>query len=161
MKKLLLSGIVLILIGCAAGISKQTRSQVTYQGSFSELKRQTPDLIGEIVLYGGKIIATENHEGTTTLTILQLPLDNRDRPQDNDRSQGRFLVFTDQFLDPAVYAEGYLVTVAGKLVSTETGLIGELEYHYPKIKAQEIKLWKPQGYMGPRIRFGVGVGATF
>lgn len=161
MKMLLLLWTSLALIGCATGISKQIRSQVTYQDTFSELQKQSQDLAGETVLFGGKIINTQNREGITVLTILHLPLDSRDRPQDNDRSEGRFLVFTDRFLDPAVYTKGYLVTVVGKLVSIEKRPIGGLEYRYPKIEAQEIKLWKPDYNAVPRIRFGVGIGATF
>lgn len=161
MKMLLLLWTSLALIGCATGISKQSRSQVTYHGTFSELQQQSQDLAGETVLFGGKIISTQNREGVTILTILHLPLDRRDRPQDNDRSEGRFLVFTDRFLDPAVYTNGYLVTAVGKLVSIEKRPIGELEYRYPKIEAQEIKLWKPDYNAAPRIRFGVGIGATF
>lgn len=118
-------------------------------------------MTGQIVLFGGKIITTQNHQAGTTLTVLQLPLDDRDRPRHHDRSQGRFLVATDQFLDPAIYAKGSLVTVVGELVATETHLIGEMAYRYPKIKAQEIKLWQPHDTIEPRIRFGIGVGATF
>lgn len=161
LKMLLVLWTFLTLIGCTAGISKQSRSQVTYQGAFSELQQQSQDLIGEIVLLGGKIIDTQNREGTTVLTILHLPLDSTDRPQNGDRSEGRFLVFADRFLDPAVYTKGHLVTVVGKLMSTEKRLIGELEYHYPKIKAQEIKLWEPDDIIVPRIRFGIGIGASF
>lgn len=150
-----------MLMGCAAGISKQSRSQVTYLGAFADLQQNSRDLIGEIVLLGGKIIATQNREGTTELTILHLPLNNSDRPKDTDRSEGRFLVIADRFLDPAVYTRGHWITVVGELVSSEKRLIGELEYLYPKIKAQEIKLWEPTEIIGPRIRFGIGIGANF
>jgi len=143
MKKLLLIMITLILAGCATGISKQSRSRVTVFEPFLSLQQQPVDFIGETVVFGGKIIVTQPMENTTELTILQLALDDRDRPQDNDRSDGRFLVVSDQFLDPAIYKKGDLITVVGKLVSAEKRLIGEREYRYPKIKAGEIKRWEP------------------
>lgn len=161
MKMFALVGTVLVFFGCATGISKQGRSQVTYHEPFSTLQQQPSDLIGEIVLFGGKIIATQNHKTGTELTILQLPLDSRDRPVDNDQSQGRFLVEIVQFLDPAVYAKGYLVTVVGELVAIENRRIDEMTYGYPKIKTREIKLWQPGETVTPRFRFGFGIGATF
>jgi len=152
---------VLMFIGCAAGISDQNRTQVTFQDSFATFQQQSQNLIGETVLFGGKIITTHNRDDGTELTILQLPLNGLNRPLDNDQSQGRFLVSVDRFLDPAVYAKGHAVTIVGELVAIENRPIGEMTYGYPKIKAREIKLWKPdEGWM-PRLRFGVGIGATF
>ncbi len=151
----------LIFIGCAAGISKQGRSQVTFQDSFSTFQKQSKDLIGETVLFGGKIITTQNDGRGTELTILQLPLNRLNRPLDNDQSQGRFLVGVDRFLDPAIYTKGNSVTVVGKLVVIENRRIGEMTYAYPKLEAHEIKLWQPdEGWM-PRFRFGIGIGTTF
>jgi outer membrane lipoprotein len=161
MKKLLLIMVSFILVGCASGISKQSLSRVTVYEPFLNLQQQPGDFIGETVVFGGKIIVTQPMENATELTILQLALDDQDRPRDNNHSDGRFLVVSDQFLDPAIYKKGDLITVVGKLVSSEKRLIGEREYRYPKIKAGEIKRWEPGRDTYPRIRFGFGIGASF
>ncbi len=153
--------VALFLAACAPGISQQNRSLVTYHDTFDQFQKQADRLIGEVVLFGGKIIAINNHQEGTELAVLQLPLNSRYRPVSSDRSEGRFLIVTDQFLDPAIYARGNPVTVVGELVAVEKRPIGEMPYLYPKVTARELKLWQPGEGIGPRIRFGVGIGATF
>jgi len=150
-----------MMTGCATGISKQARSAVTYHGTFTALQQHPRDFIGETVFFGGKIIAAKSLQKTTELMVLQLALDTRGYPQDNDDSEGRFFVVSDTFLDPAIYKTGHLVTVVGTLISTENRLIGERPYRYPRIKALNIRHWQPGRGMGPRIRFGFGIGASF
>lgn len=158
---LVTTAITLFLTACAGGITQQNRSLVTYHDTFAQLQKQAGGLIGEVVLFGGKIIAINNHQGGTELAVLQLPLNSRYRPMDNDRSEGRFLIATDQFLDPAIYARGNPITVVGELVAVEERHIGDMPYLYPKLVARELKLWRPHEGMEPRFRFGVGIGASF
>ncbi len=161
-----LLGILLILLlvlmfGCAGGISKQTRSQITYSGSFSSLQKNPDDHIGEVLLLGGKIIETEVNPTTSEITVLQLPLGRRDRPQDVDRSEGRFLLQSKKLLDPAVYSKGISLTVVGKLIDSEVRAIGDSKYTYPIVEPIEIKLWRGKNHEGPSIHFGIGILKTF
>ena len=151
--------LLLLSLGCAAGISNQARSQVTYEGSFSELQKASDDYIGETCLFGGKIL--ENRASTTfsELTVLHLVTDSRDRPKDDEQSQGRYLVQSNQFLDPAIYKKGALLTVVGRLIGKEVRSIGEYKYVYPKLEAIELKVWPETDYYPfPRFHFGIGVG---
>ncbi len=150
-----------ILSGCATGISKQARSAVTYYDTFAQLQQHPQDFIGETVFFGGKIIAIDALKKTTELTVLQLALDNQGYPQDNDHSEGRFIIVSDTLLDPAIYKTGHLVTVVGRFVSTENRLIGQRTYRYPRIKVREIRQWQPGREMSPRVRFRFGFGASF
>jgi len=50
------TGICLLLSGCASGISRQARSQVTYKGNFRELQTQVEGYLGEVVLQGGRML---------------------------------------------------------------------------------------------------------
>ena len=75
--------------------------------------------------------------------VLQLGLSSQNRPQDNDQSQGRFLVRSSRFLDPAVYPQGTLVTVVGPVKGVETRPIGQMAYRYPVMDVIEIKKWQP------------------
>jgi outer membrane lipoprotein len=154
-------GLVLILAGCASGISSQARSQVTYFGPFNSVQQQTETHKGETVMWGGRIIETLNKDGSTELSVLQLEITDQGFPMDNDKSQGRFLIHSTQFMDPAIYPEGTLITVVGRIEGSERKLIGEMPYVYPIINVIEIKKWAPGENPTPRVHFGIGIGARF
>ena len=153
--------VVFLILGCAAGISQQARSQVTYNGSFAGLQGATDEHIGEIVILGGKVIEAKGYPTFSEITVLQLPLGKKDRPQDGDRSDGRYLVRSEQFLDPAIYRRGGLLTVVGRLSSSEVRSIGEFQYVYPVVEAIEIKQWPQARKTFPSVHFGIGVGTWF
>ena len=150
-----------VLMACAPAISKEARSQVTYTGSFAQLQQQPGNYQGETVLWGGKVIETKVSDGSTELFMLQLNLDSSDRPEDGSVSGGRFLVRANQFLDPAIYLPGALVTVVGTVTGSTVVPIGEMDYRYPVIEPLEIKKWDPAADSSPRIHFGIGVGTYF
>jgi len=83
---------IMFLMGCATGISRQSRAKVTYAGTFSELQK-TPDVYkDEIIMLGGKILETNVSSTLSQLTVLQLALGNNGRPVNLDQSHGRFIV---------------------------------------------------------------------
>ncbi|MBI5062162.1 MAG: Slp family lipoprotein [Desulfatitalea sp.] len=150
-----------MVMGCATGISKEVRSQVTFTGSFSELQQNPEQYKGQTVIFGGRIIESQILEQGPEFMVLQLELDDGDRPLEDDQSKGRFLVHSKQFLDPAIYPQGTLVTVAGTLAESQARLIGQMTYRYPVIVVLEIKKWPPAADNAPRIHFGIGVGTVF
>lgn len=150
--------LILLILGCASGISRQVRSQVTYSGSFAQLQTAPAEHVGEIVMLGGKIIQTRGSALGSEITVLQLPLGRRDRPQDGDRSEGRYLVRSEQFLDPSIYQKGSGLTVVGRLSDSEVRAIGGFRYVYPLVEAIEIKLWPRTRRISPSVHFGIGVG---
>ncbi|MEJ2660660.1 MAG: Slp family lipoprotein [Desulfobacteraceae bacterium] len=149
------------LAACGGGISRQARDQVTYTGSFAELQQAPADYRGAMVLLGGRVIETLTKAGATELVVLQLDLGSRDRPLDNDQSQGRFLVRSARFIDPAIFPPGTLITVVGRLRGSETRPIGEMPYTYPLIEPAEMKKWPAGGDASPRFHFGIGIGTHF
>ncbi len=151
----------LVLAACAGGISKQTRSRITYFGPFDAVQQQPEKYRGQTVMWGGRIIDTLPGDSATELVVLQLGLSNRDRPQDNDQSKGRFIVRSSRFLDPAVYPQGTLVTVVGPVKGAETRPIGKMAYRYPVMDVIEIRTWQPESGSYPRFHFGIGVGTHF
>jgi outer membrane lipoprotein len=153
--------IALFLTGCAGGISRQARSQINYTGPFNSVQAQPETYSGKTVMWGGKIIETLAGNGVTEMVVLQLELNNQGYPMDNDKSQGRFLVRSTRFMDPAIYTEGTLITVVGRLGGSESRLIGEMTYIYPMITMIEMKKWAPGENPSPRFHFGVGIGARF
>lgn len=156
-----LAALAIALAGCAAGISAQARSQVTYTGTFGALQQNPGRYKGETVILGGRIIQTQVLEGATEIVVLQLDLDASDQPQNNDQSQGRFIIRSSGFLDPAIYPPGTLVTVVGKVQADEVRPIGQMAYRYPVIDPVEIKKWPVAGQNSPTFHFGFGVGTSF
>ena len=153
--------LALLLLGCASGISQQARSRVTYHSSFFELQGNIDQHNGKVVMLGGKVIETKASQTASKITVLQLPLNRRGRPEDADRSEGRYLVQSEQFFDPAIYAKGTLLTVVGRLNGSEVRSIGGFEYIYPLVEAIEVKPWLREQRIIPRFHFGVGLGTSF
>jgi outer membrane lipoprotein len=153
--------LVLLMLGCATGVSKQARSQVTYYGSFAALQTALDEHVGEVVMFGGKILRTKAYPNSSEIAVLQLPLGSGNRPQDGDHSEGRYLIRSEQFLDPAIYEQGRLLTVVGKLSGSEARSIGGFEYNYPVVEAIELKPWPWARKASPSFHFGIGVGTWF
>jgi outer membrane lipoprotein len=152
---------IMLLVGCAAGISQQSRSKITYTGSFSTLQK-TPDVHkGEVVMLGGRIIEVKTGPPLSELYVLQLALGSSGRPADSDRSEGRFIVQTKQLLDPAVYQKDMMITVVGTLKGSKVIPIGGFEYAYPLLDPIEIKIWPKGTPSRPMFHIGIGVGTSF
>lgn len=154
-------GMLLMLAACAGGISKQARSQVTYSGAFNDVLGNPAGFTGETVIWGGRVIEIQNQGGFTEIVALQLELDGKYRPTDSDKSQGRFLIRSGQFMDPVIYPPGTLITVVGLIQGVENRLIGEMAYQYPVIDMVEIQKYDPQQTSKPQLHIGIGVGGTF
>lgn len=159
--RLFLLCLVPTMVGCASGISRHARSQVTYHGSFSALQVDIDRHRGEVVMLGGKVIETQGGQPTSEMTVLQLPLDGRGRPEDGDRTEGRFLLRSTGFLDPALYEKGTLVTVVGTVIGGESRLIGSFAYDHAVVEILEIRSWRGRQGTSPQFHFGIGVGTSF
>jgi outer membrane lipoprotein len=143
-------------------VSQQARSQITYQGSFSDLQKAPDEYRGETVMLGGKVLRTDASQAASEIAVLQSPLDTSNKPKDTDASEGRFLIRSDRFLDPAIYQQGRPVTVVGRLAGQEVRSIGGFEYAYPVVDAIELKAWAwPRQRTSPSVHFGIGVGTWF
>jgi outer membrane lipoprotein len=133
--------IALAAAGCAHTISQPVREQAEPPVPFAQL-RDNPDAYKErTVILGGEVVQTQNVSEGTLLEVVQKPLDAAERPLLTDHTDGRFMALCDRYLDPAVYAQGRDLTVAGRVLGTRTGQIGELTYTYPLISCVELHLW--------------------
>ena len=135
----------LLLGGCVSAFPEEALRAVNRALSLEELRRDPAAYVNQRVLLGGEILATRPRVGETEIEVLSRRLRGDDTPERSDRSDGRFLVKTPEFLDPAVYAEGRRVTVVGRVTGGEERTIGELPYRYPVIAADRIRLW-PRDY---------------
>jgi outer membrane lipoprotein len=154
---------MLLLVGCAHVISKGVLQEVDTSISFTQLSKAPEAYQGKTVLVGGDVIETQNLLDKTQIVILQRPLGSRGEPGMGDVSEGRFIIQTPEFLDPAIYSPGRKLTVAGTVVGKEMRPLGEIEYTYPIIEKRELYLWpeKEPTPDEPEVRFGVGIGVGF
>jgi len=144
MKKL--AGWILVLGGfmtfSCAPFPREVMKQVDPSIRFQELRKDPEKYVGKKVLFGGVIIETLNRKDESVLKVIQTELDIEKRPIRPDQSAGRFWVRAAGFLDPAIYRQGREVTVLGEVVGKEVSPLGEIEYTYPVILAEKIRLWE-------------------
>ena len=102
---------------------------------------QTQDLVGSRVRWGGTIAKVMPGKEETCFEVVGRPLDASARPEEGDKTEGRFIACSGGFYDPEVYARGREITVIGTLQIPQLGKIGEYEYRFPRVSASEIYLW--------------------
>ena len=134
-----------VLAGCTPAISPQLMDQVDRALDYRAIAADPTGARGKTVLLGGTIVQTVPKPGSTEIEVVQKALDSSGAPRLTDRSEGRFLVVSERFLDPAVYSPGRDVTVAGEVADPQTRRLGEIDYRYPVVHAIELRLWRPPG----------------
>lgn len=113
---------------------------------------------GHRVRWGGVIIKATNLKDSTQLEVLAYPLDRDGRPQRQENPLGRFLAVKDGYLETVDYAPGRLITTTGPVQDTRIRKLGETDYTYPILLADDLRLWDTTPPREPRVRFGIGVG---
>jgi outer membrane lipoprotein len=161
MKAIVLALALLVLSGCAHVVSPELRAEaepVNVEDLFGH-----PELYrGKTVILGGVLIEATNTEKGTTLEILEKPLDYRGRPQDTDRSRGRFIVKHGERLDTLIFKPGRELTVVGEVLGIERRPLGEMEYPYLVLGSRAIYIHKESARQRRiPVHFGFGVFKTF
>lgn len=149
------------LAGCVSGVSDYSRAMVTYQGAFPELQGAPDQHRGQVAMLGGRIVETTPSAEGTEIVVLQLPLAAMDKPALDQASEGRFLISTPEFLDPAAYRKLTLITVVGEVTGHVERPVGDYPYKLPVLRPIEIKQWSSNewGGGGPAVQVGVGAGS--
>jgi outer membrane lipoprotein len=138
----LLAFAALVLGGCAtAAFPPEILEGVNQSVTLSDLRISPGAYLDQKVVLGGEIVDTRPKPDETEVEVLSRPLDKDERPARTDRSDGRFLVVSKQFLDPAVYAKGRRLTVIGTVRGETERPIGDQQYLFPVIAAEQIRLW--------------------
>lgn len=151
--------IVAVLVsGCAptSDIPASLQTQVDQTLTFSQLKESPPSYKGRLLLLGGEVLTAKRLKEGTRIEVLQLPLDGYQAPDmDRTTSQGRFLAFQKDFLDPATVPPGTRVTIVGEVTGATTLALDETDYTYPTVEIRSLKVWhQPLGssvWPGPYV----------
>lgn len=130
-----------LLAGCATAFPPPALEGVNRAATVAALRADVTPYLGQRALVGGEILATQTRPGQTEIELLSRPLRYDDSPERTDTSDGRALIRTAQFLDPAVFAKGRRITVVGRVTGAEERVIGDLPYRYPVITSEQIRLW--------------------
>ncbi|ACM18724.1 outer membrane lipoprotein, Slp family [Geotalea daltonii FRC-32] len=156
---LLLVLMMMSLSGCAGVFSDETLNRVEWDVPFSVLRVQPEQYEGRQFLLGGAIVAVRNGRHGGELEVAQLSTDDNGHIKDNPTSGGRFLARSGDFLDPAIFRRGMLVSLVGPVTGKEVRELAGRDYAYPVLEIREIHLWRPEERSRePRFHFGFGIG---
>lgn len=138
---LALRGIVLTLLLAvsACTTSSAIRTPVVDSPTVEQARNNRETL--KLIRWGGTIVSVENKADHTLIEIVDRPLTRFGTPKISNKSNGRFLAKSHQFIDPENARAEQSITVSGTLTEYKTGMIGEYEYVYPVVEINEYKIW--------------------
>ena len=103
--------------------------------------------------------AVRNTSGGGELELVQFKTDESGEITDTATSGGRFIAASTEFIDPALYRTGLLVTLVGKVQGMRIMRLEEVDYTYPVLAIREMHLWQPEELSPPpSFQFGIGFG---
>ncbi len=168
--------------GCASSpmeIPETLQSQIDPTLTFSQVMHHPESSQGKILVLGGEVLSAKRLAEGTRLEVLQLPLDDYQRPVlTRTDSQGRFIAMESAFLDPAMVQANTQVTLVGEVTGTVAGKLDEMDYQFPTVVIKHLYVWKDPsliqqsnsgpwysifggGSTGGRVGGGVGIGLGF
>lgn len=167
--------LLLTLSACAStGSSKYTSAQIKHAPaidvSYEEVEGKVNEHLGVHVRWGGQVIAAEDMNNKTRLTVVAYPLKQNGKPDRKAASEfenQQFIVETEA-LDRQL--ENRFITVYGPIAGAETLTNGNLERVIPVVAALDTKEWNKTHhrryvhdhhylpYHGLGLRYGFGYG---
>jgi outer membrane lipoprotein len=142
MRQLILMLSLLLLTGCAAVISEQSRKLIDTDAPFKAIKESPEAYIGKHVMLGGRIANVRNSGEGAQLEIVQFDLSSSGYPEDTFLSYGRFLATSSSYMDPMVYRRGLLITLVGEIKGKKTMRLDNMDYTYPILTMREWHVWR-------------------
>ena len=148
MRGLAAIGVSMLLAGCA-GVSvvpPDLKDKVDKKVSFLQVKASPLSYTGRLIVAGGMVLTAKPlRQDGTRIEILELPLGEDYAPTGRlTDSQGRFLAFHKEFLDPATIPRGTRMTVVGEVTGSVTLPIDEVDYVYPTLDIKAVTVWPPK-----------------
>ncbi|MDH5425894.1 MAG: Slp family lipoprotein [Gammaproteobacteria bacterium] len=154
--KLSLLIFIALQISCATAPKFDTKN-IELSLTPEQVVNDTVSTRGKTILWGGTILDIRNLKNETQIEILAYPLNTYHRPLTGKKPLGRFILLQTGYLEPASYAQGEKLTVIGKVSGTRSGKVGDTQYTYALIKAQQLHLWPDDSESTTRFHFGIGI----
>ncbi len=133
--------VLLVGQGCTV-ISRPMMDEALTEVGFTQLTKDINRFRGQTLILGGHVIEVRNEARQTVIVVLQTPLGFGQEPRPPDRSEGRFFLRHDGFLDPEVFARGRTITAAGRVLGLTREAIDNEPYDYVTLESREIYLWE-------------------
>jgi outer membrane lipoprotein len=156
-----------LLLTACSNLPPAIKDPPAYDLGYLEAAANTAKFKTAPVRWGGTIVEVENEPSFSAIQVLAYPLSGNGRPELGETSQGRFVVKSAGFLDPAVYTKNKAITVAGNLLGSTERTIGNKALQLPMISANQIHLWEELDYYSPYYGgyggwgYGFGYGGGF
>jgi len=138
----------LFLVACSS-LPKTIQDPPSYDLQLENVAGQSSDYVNKPIRWGGMIITVNNDDQQSLLQIVHFPLNGFAKPDVTRESQGRFLIQTEQFLDPEVYKFGRLATFSGIIHSEQQRLVDKKTLLLPVVEMTESYLWPKELSMSP------------
>lgn len=161
MKQLCLFVVTGLLFTACAQTPKFETHQVDRQLTPSGVVADISSAQGKTAMWGGIIISGKNFKAHTRLEVLAYPVDEDGVPDRQGKPLGRFLAQKQGYLETSEYSEGRYVTVIGPVQALDDGKIGESDYKYPVLTAEQLHLWPTEDSRDTEGQFHFGIGVIF
>ncbi len=132
---------IILMTACSSHIPPEIKQSLEGSPSVAQVHQSADGYLSKKVRWGGVILSIENKPDTSWITILASPLNDLGKPQNSDKSHGRFIAIVDQFLEPLLYSKDRKITIIGNILRTETVNIGEFPYEHPVVQVKQLYLW--------------------
>ena len=142
MQRLIIMLIALIMAGCTTSQAIRTPLSDSINIEQARETKQT----GKQVRWGGLIVDIQNKSDYSIIEIVERPLTRYGAPKITNKTGGRFLAKSEEFLEPENIKTGRYITVNGSLDDYKSGQIGDYEYDYPLVSINEYKVWPVNNY---------------
>lgn len=132
--------LLLLLNGCM-NLPPAIKDAPVVDINYSQAKQSINSYKDALVRWGGEIIDVENEQTYSLVQVMYYPLNYYGRPQTSEANEGRFVIKSPEFLDPAIYTKKKEITVAGKLSGEIERTVGKKTVRVPLITSTIIHLW--------------------
>lgn len=139
MKFLLL--LFVVLLSACSTLPPAITDAPLYDLSYLEAVQNINKYTNAPVRWGGVIVDVANEQTRTLVQVLSYPLNSQGRPLTDQPYQGRFVISTPEFLDPAVYEKNASITVAGTITGDIDRTIDKKTMRLPLLKVTDMHLW--------------------
>jgi outer membrane lipoprotein len=132
------------IVGCGGApvIPPELQEKIERDVSFRQISALPLSYKGKLIAAGGIVLSVKLKQDGTHIEILQLPLTSDHEPQGRlIDSQGRFLAYHRELLDPATIPTGTRVTVVGEITGSTTRMLDEIGYAYPTVAITSLTIW--------------------
>jgi outer membrane lipoprotein len=154
MKRYLL--VICLLLNACSNLAPAIKNPPLFDISYSQAIHDIAKYKNAPVRWGGVIIDVENEQNFSLVQVLYYPLNGDGRPQTDQLNEGRFLIKSPEFLDPAIYTKDTEITVAGAFIGDLERTIGKKVMRLPLISATTIYRWPVYVYDNYYDGFGYG-----